>query len=258
MVRPFRFAVASTSGMLDVLRCRSLEGIRKELLMFALVYNSVRAVSVQPEPSEEEKQAVRELLEQMDPEAREALQNEFRLGKTAEEFANRIMVGECPKCRSEDTDHCEHDPEINEILVCRCYDCGRLWRTECGCLLNTEAPLLINLGVPPEDRQTLVEPDQVAPKTQSRLSPRRDLPPTAMMRKMMEQAPRSRNRPGVEYHRQGRQRQPQIIGHPSMLFQHELYDLLDRLARILELRMVTMPTASAFAEPLVENRTDQG
>lgn len=96
--------------------------------------------SVQPEPSEEEKQAVREMLEQMGPEVQEALRNEFRRSKTAEEFANRIMVGECPQCGSEDTDHCEHDPEINQILVGRCYDCGRLWCTECSRLLNPDAP----------------------------------------------------------------------------------------------------------------------
>ena len=95
---------------------------------------------VEPEPSAEEKQMVQEMLEQMGPEALEALQNAFNCSETAEEFANLIMIGECPKCGSEDTDHCGHDPEIDSILVGRCLDCGQLWCTECGRLLKKENP----------------------------------------------------------------------------------------------------------------------
>jgi hypothetical protein len=93
----------------------------------------------QAEPTAEEMQAVQEMLERMDPEAQAALRNVFHRSKTAEEFVNRIMVGECPKCGSEDTGCCEDDPEINEILVGRCYECGQLWCTECERLLEKDS-----------------------------------------------------------------------------------------------------------------------
>jgi hypothetical protein len=59
---------------------------------------------------------------------------------TAEEFANRILVGNCPKCGCPDTGNCENDPEINELLVGRCYACGQLFCSECGRLLELQAP----------------------------------------------------------------------------------------------------------------------
>ena len=43
-------------------------------------------------------------------------------------------------CRSENTGDCEHDPEINDILVGRCFDCGQLWCTECDRLLKKDCP----------------------------------------------------------------------------------------------------------------------
>ena len=97
--------------------------------------------SVEPEPTAEEIQVAQQMLKQMGPEAREALWREVRRSRTAEEFADRIMVGECAKCGSENTSHCEHDPEINEILVGRCFDCGQLWCTECGRLLEEDRPV---------------------------------------------------------------------------------------------------------------------
>jgi len=97
--------------------------------------------TVQAEPSAEEVQAVWEMLEQMDPEAMAVLQDEIDRSKTAEEFVNRIMVGECPQCGSEDTGHCEDDPEINEIVVGRCLDCGQLWCTICDRLLKKDRPV---------------------------------------------------------------------------------------------------------------------
>ncbi len=97
--------------------------------------------AVSGEPSAEEKDAVREILGQMPPEALEELRAAFDTNETADEFADRIFVGDCPKCGSEDTGNCEADPEIEELLVGRCYQCGQLWCTECRRLLERSAPV---------------------------------------------------------------------------------------------------------------------
>ena len=82
--------------------------------------------AVEGEPTEEEKDVVRDLLKQMPPEAMNELRAAFEGSETAEEFADRIFVGDCPKCGSEETGNCEGDPEIGELLVGRCYECGQL------------------------------------------------------------------------------------------------------------------------------------
>ena len=95
--------------------------------------------AVVPEPTREEMNAARAFLEQLPPDTLAELQQMFDESETAEQFANRIMVGECPKCKSQNTGDCEDDPEINELLVGRCFDCGQLWCTECRRLLKPEA-----------------------------------------------------------------------------------------------------------------------
>ena len=90
--------------------------------------------------SEEEIETVHEALGQMPAELLEALQDALHRSKTGEEFVNRIMVGECPKCGSEDTRDCEHDPEIDSVAVGRCLDCGHLWCTVCSGLLEEDCP----------------------------------------------------------------------------------------------------------------------
>jgi hypothetical protein len=96
--------------------------------------------TVEDEPGEAEKDVVRDLLAQMPPEAIEGLCAAFEGSNTAEEFADRIFVGNCPKCNSEETGNCEADPEIGELLVGRCYKCGQHWCTECGRLLERDSP----------------------------------------------------------------------------------------------------------------------
>jgi hypothetical protein len=91
-------------------------------------------------PSSEERAAALGLLEQLPPEILAELDETFRASTTAEDFVNRIMVGPCPHCHSDQTSHCEDDPEINELLVGRCYECGQLWCTECGQLLEPKTP----------------------------------------------------------------------------------------------------------------------
>jgi hypothetical protein len=96
--------------------------------------------AVEDGPTREEEAMVRDLLEQMPPEALDDLRSAFEVSDTAEGFADRIFVGDCPKCGSADTGNCEADPEIGELLVGRCYRCGQLWCTECGRLLTRDSP----------------------------------------------------------------------------------------------------------------------
>ncbi len=91
-------------------------------------------------PSPEEEAAVVDFLEQMPPELLAELGEMMRQSASAEEFANRIMVGPCPSCGSDQTGDCEADPEINGLLVGRCYECGQLWCTECGNALTRKNP----------------------------------------------------------------------------------------------------------------------
>jgi hypothetical protein len=89
-------------------------------------------------PSTEEAAAVMQLLAEMPPEVLAELGEEMRVSASALEFANRILVGPCPSCGSERTGDCDADPELNEILAGRCYECGHLWCTECGNALRRE------------------------------------------------------------------------------------------------------------------------
>ena len=91
---------------------------------------------VMPEPTAEELEAARSILQQLPPDVAAELQQAILDSATANEFVNRIFVGDCPKCQSANTGDCENDPEISELLVGRCYDCGQLWCTECCRLLE--------------------------------------------------------------------------------------------------------------------------
>lgn len=86
---------------------------------------------VEEEPSPEEAAAVLELLERMDPEVISDMRRVFEESKDGEDFANRILVGPCPRCGSSDTGDCDADPEINDIRVGRCFECGQLWCCVC-------------------------------------------------------------------------------------------------------------------------------
>jgi len=96
--------------------------------------------AVEDEPTAEEEEVVRDIIKQMPPEAMEELRAAFEGSGTAEEFVDRIFVGDCPKCGSEETGNCLSDPEIKELLVGRCYQCGQLWCTECDHLLERDSP----------------------------------------------------------------------------------------------------------------------
>jgi hypothetical protein len=90
-------------------------------------------------PTADEMAAAREMLERLPPDVMAELEQTIRESDTADDFINRIFVGECPKCAGTHTGDCENDPEIGELLVGRCYDCGQLWCTECLRLLQPQA-----------------------------------------------------------------------------------------------------------------------
>jgi RNA polymerase subunit RPABC4/transcription elongation factor Spt4 len=87
-----------------------------------------------PTPGEEK--LIREFLEDMDPDARAEIDALVQESDTAEEFVRKVFVGDCPKCGSSHTSDCDSDPEIDDILVGRCYDCGQFWCLECELLLD--------------------------------------------------------------------------------------------------------------------------
>jgi hypothetical protein len=89
-------------------------------------------------PSAEEVAAVAELLEQMPPDVLAEMAKAMSESSSAEEFANRVMVGPCPSCGSDQTGDCDADPEIGELLIGRCYECGHLFCTECGSTISRE------------------------------------------------------------------------------------------------------------------------
>jgi hypothetical protein len=103
------------------------------------------------EPTAEELEAARSLLEQLPPEVAAELQRTALDSATANEFVDRIFVGDCPRCQSSDTGSCEEDPEIGELLVGRCYACGQLWCTECLKLLSPKRPVCACWDEDPED-----------------------------------------------------------------------------------------------------------
>ncbi|MBN1674882.1 MAG: hypothetical protein JXR37_27810 [Kiritimatiellae bacterium] len=51
---------------------------------------------------------------------------------TAEDFANAIFVGDCPKCGSEQVGTFEEVAGIEDPTIARCFACGHMWCAECG------------------------------------------------------------------------------------------------------------------------------
>lgn len=82
-------------------------------------------------PGLQEMNLAREFIESMDPDMQSELLRVFQSSKNGEEFVNRIMVGDCPKCGSSKTGDCEHDPDVEDITIGRCFECGYLWCTIC-------------------------------------------------------------------------------------------------------------------------------
>ena len=84
------------------------------------------------EPTLGEKKVVEGMLANMTPELANELRDAFEKSTTGEDFVNRVMIGDCPTCGGSKTGDCEHDPEINNSCVARCFDCAQLWCPDCG------------------------------------------------------------------------------------------------------------------------------
>ncbi len=85
-----------------------------------------------PGPTAEEEAAAASALAAMGPEAASELLDALSKSATGEEFVNRLLVGDCPRCGGSNTGDCENDPEIDDPCVGRCFDCGLLWCLDCG------------------------------------------------------------------------------------------------------------------------------
>jgi hypothetical protein len=92
---------------------------------------------VEDQPSAEEQASVMQMLEQMGPEFMQEIENVLAQSADGEDFVNRIMVGPCPKCDSDNTSNCENDPEIEDPCIGRCVDCGQIWCCDCEELFET-------------------------------------------------------------------------------------------------------------------------
>lgn len=87
---------------------------------------------MEPEATPEEQEAVANALADMDPEVASEFFDAMKKSATGEEFVNRALVGDCPRCGGSKTGDCETDPEIEDPCIGRCFDCGQLWCLDCG------------------------------------------------------------------------------------------------------------------------------
>jgi RNA polymerase subunit RPABC4/transcription elongation factor Spt4 len=96
--------------------------------------------AVQPEPTAEEIDLVRGLLNDMAPGLLDEFKAVYDESKNGEDFVNRFLVGRCPRCGSSETSDCEGDPDVDDICVGRCFQCGQLWCLDCERLLDESQP----------------------------------------------------------------------------------------------------------------------
>lgn len=75
----------------------------------------------EPAPTGEERVAVTKALADEGPELMAELRNVFEKSSGGEDFVNRVMIGDCSKCDSSQTGDCEHEPEIDDVCVARCF-----------------------------------------------------------------------------------------------------------------------------------------
>jgi len=92
--------------------------------------------AVEEPPDPEMEQVAADVLQNLDPAAMAELRQALESSSTAEEFANRLMIGNCPRCGSTDTGDCGEDPEIENPSIGRCYACGCTWCADCGEVLD--------------------------------------------------------------------------------------------------------------------------
>lgn len=72
--------------------------------------------------------------QELSDEAKEDLFQMFRElnPKSPEELIRVVLVGNCPKCGSENTKDCETVVDLEDSTIGLCLDCGFSWCLECG------------------------------------------------------------------------------------------------------------------------------
>ena len=86
---------------------------------------------IEPPLSKEEQAGAEAMLSALGPEVISQLREIFENSETGEEFVNSVMIGPCPKCESAKTSDCDKDPDVEDICIGRCFDCGQYWCTDC-------------------------------------------------------------------------------------------------------------------------------
>ena len=84
---------------------------------------------------EDLKEFVKEMMDQLPPEALEQLRDLAGKAETEEDFVSFIMIGPCPKCGNEltkDGMSASGNEEDGDPTVGICPDCGHQWCAECG------------------------------------------------------------------------------------------------------------------------------
>lgn len=71
-------------------------------------------------------------MESISPGITQELHRDAMNFETADDFANSILSGSCPKCGSSKTETCDEVSGIEDIFVCRCIDCTTLFCADCG------------------------------------------------------------------------------------------------------------------------------
>ena len=95
----------------------------------------------EPEPTAEEAAAMMKLLAEQSPEVIAGLRAAFEESSDDEDFVNRVMIGDCPKCGSSKVGDCEQDPDIDNICIARCSACGQIWCPDCGESFAADRPI---------------------------------------------------------------------------------------------------------------------
>jgi len=81
--------------------------------------------------SEEEEKAVEEACKLLSPEDLQSLFEEAKEAAPLDDFLNSVFVGDCPRCGSNKTMDGEGVPDLDDITVGLCRECGCMWCLEC-------------------------------------------------------------------------------------------------------------------------------
>ena len=102
-------------------------------------------------PSKESLDAITDFMAELPVEQKEEVVRLTKESKTAEEFADALLVGKCPSCGSSNVGGCENDPDYMDIFLGRCFGCGAVWCTECQHVLHENEDHCPRIGQHLED-----------------------------------------------------------------------------------------------------------